>query len=79
MDICPSLDEMLAFLPCMSRAELQRLAAEALLLSDGVDAPHEIHDQEGSDTVAVYLEGLTISDTGTADTVRFHVAVKVIP
>lgn len=66
-----SLDEMVENLHNLSRSELRRLAAEALLISDGPDAPHEIFEQDPGSAVEVYLVG--VNNTGAR--VQFDVTI----
>lgn len=55
------LNEMLTHLYDLDRSELRRLAAEALLISDGPDAPENIISQDPGTSVEVYLIGLRTS------------------
>lgn len=48
-----TLDEMREGLYDLDRSELRRLAAEALLISDGVDSPAEYQAQFPGNTVLV--------------------------
>lgn len=54
-------DEILEMLYNLDRHELRRLAAEALLISDGPDAPENIIMQDPGTSVEVYLMGLRTS------------------
>lgn len=49
------LEEMLGDLYSLDRWELRRLAAEALLISDGPDSPHNINEQDPGNAVRVKL------------------------
>jgi len=71
-----TLDAYLEGLYDLDRHELRKLAAEALLISDGPDMPAEYVAQDGGDEVGVLIEGLSMTKANTLGSVTFNVVIN---